>query len=111
MPHVLVIDDDKTLAEMLTEYLGNEGFKTTAGIRRHGRRLRRQWNVFGGWAFIKVGEFRKRQIASEWLCFCFHNKVLHNLAQALRIKWLLEVGARARRFEFTFIEFHKTAPN
>jgi|ERR1700761_1828137 len=30
MPHVLVIDDDKTLAEMLTEYLGNEGFKTTA---------------------------------------------------------------------------------
>jgi DNA-binding response OmpR family regulator len=30
MPHVLVIDDDKTLAEMLTEYLGNEGFRTTA---------------------------------------------------------------------------------
>jgi two-component system OmpR family response regulator len=30
MPHVLVIDDDKTLAEMLTEYLANEGFKTAA---------------------------------------------------------------------------------
>lgn len=30
MAHVLVIDDDRTLSEMLTEYLAGEGFETTA---------------------------------------------------------------------------------
>ena len=30
MPHILVIDDDKALTGMLTEYLSNEGFETTA---------------------------------------------------------------------------------
>lgn len=30
MAHVLVIDDDRTLSEMLTEYLAGEGFQTTA---------------------------------------------------------------------------------
>lgn len=51
MNHILIIDDDHELCELLTDYLGAEGFRSTASMMAPRGPLRR-WSRLTSWSWM-----------------------------------------------------------